>query len=145
MKMSRPGFTLIEMAVVLGIIIALMAISIPFFSNFSGSSNIKGAEQGIVSALETTRSYAIAENKEYLLDCNKTSSSYKITHSGGTTVDKTYFLPQGVSFETRSGILFTSNGGLKADSQNIIIISNTKGATRTITVDRATGSINVTP
>lgn len=144
----RRGFTLIEMMVVFFIVLALLATSVPFFTGFSSSTGLKTAERGIGTILRTARSYAISgtyniagnSNVNVVFDVN---NRYRITNSAGTTLDKTYQLPQGVSFTAAATFTFTPSGGLALGSDTAVTIRSTKGATKTIDVQTVTGAVTM--
>ena len=53
------GFSTIELMVTLGIVVALAAVSLPIFHNFSPSYNAKHAARKIVSQMQLARVHAI--------------------------------------------------------------------------------------
>jgi len=99
---ARRGFTLIEMAIVLVIMLAFLAMSIPFFSGFSTNTGLKTAEREIITMLRTARSYAVSQNTNFnaVFDGTVSPNTYRIANSSGTSVDKVYSLPNGVSYNT---------------------------------------------
>jgi prepilin-type N-terminal cleavage/methylation domain-containing protein len=58
------GFTLIEVLVVIGIIVLVIALAVPALSLISGSNSINGAENNISAMLGRVRSDAIALQKD---------------------------------------------------------------------------------
>lgn len=141
--LSRRGFTLIEMAIVLVIILAFLAMSIPFFANFSGSTGMNTANREVTTLLRTARSYAVSQNANFnaVFDTAVTPNTYRITNNAGTTLDKTYVLPNGVSFTATTTITFTPNGGLTSTSPTAVTIRNNKNPDRTINLNSTTGAI----
>ncbi len=142
---ARRGFTLIEMAIVLVIMLAFLAMSIPFFSGFSTNTGLKAAEREIITVLRTARSYAVSQNTNFntVFDGTASPNTYKIANSSGTTVDKVYSLPNGVSYSTSAitTVTFTPNGGLTGPSaSNTVTVQNSKGS-KTITINRITGAL----
>jgi len=144
-RRNKGGFTLIEMTIVLFIILAFMAMSVPFFANFSSSTGLKTAEREVCTILRTTRSYAISQNSNFnvVFDTGVTPNTYRITNSSGTTLDKTYQLSSGVAFTATAPITFTSNGGLASGSATGITINSIKGGSKQITVEAATGAVTM--
>jgi prepilin-type N-terminal cleavage/methylation domain-containing protein len=147
----RRGFTLIEMAIVLAIMLAFLAMSIPFFAGFQTNTGLKTAEREIMTVLRTARSYAVTQNANFhaVFDGTVTPNTYRITNTAHTTLDKTYSLPNGVTFSTAAVVtfVFTPNGGLTTATDptdptlvNTITVQNPKG-TKTITVNRITGAL----
>jgi len=144
MRVKR-GFTLIEMAIVLVIMLAFLAMSIPFFSGFSSNTGLKTAEREITTMLRTARSYAVSQNTNFnaVFDGTASPNTYRIANFSGTTVDKAYSLPNGVSYSTSvlTTVTFTPNGGLTGPSaSNTVTVRNNKGS-KTITVNRITGAL----
>ncbi len=142
---ARRGFTLIEMAIVLVIMLAFLAMSIPFFSGFSTNTGLKTAEREIITMLRTARSYAVSQNTNFnaVFDGTVSPNTYRIANSSGTSVDKVYSLPNGVSYNTSvlTTVTFTPNGGLTGPSaSNAVTVRNNKGS-KTITVNRITGAL----
>lgn len=138
------GFTLIEMTIVLFIILLFLAMSLPFFANFSGSTGLKTAEREVGTILRTTRSYATSQNSNFnaVFNTGVTPNTYRITNSSGTTLDKTFQLPAGVRFSATTTVTFTSNGGLASGSATSVTVTSTKGS-KQVTVDTATGAVTM--
>lgn len=143
------GYTLIEMTIVLFIILAFLAMSVPFFTNFSSSTGLKTAEREVGTVLRTARSYAISQNKNYevLFDTSPVPNTYSIRDSATPTqpIDKTYQLPMGINFTAAATVTFTPNGGLTSTIDASVTVAETKDATkfRTITVDAVTGAVTM--
>jgi len=142
---DRRGFTLIEMSIVLVIMLAFLAMSVPFFTGFSGSTGLKTSEREIMTVLRTARSYAVSQNANFSAEFNGTvtPNTYRIANSTGTTIDKIFSLPNGVTYTTTAltTVTFTPNGGLTGPTAaNTIAVRNSKG-TKTITVNRTTGAL----
>ncbi len=143
------GYTLIEMTIVLFIILAFLAMSVPFFANFSSSTGLRTAEREIGTILRTARSYAISHNENYNVLCDTATDpdTYSIRRTAASTVpiDKVYQLPVGVNFNAAVTVTFTPNGGLDTLIDKSVTVEETKDASksRTITVDAMTGAVTM--
>ncbi|MFA5149224.1 MAG: GspH/FimT family pseudopilin [Candidatus Omnitrophota bacterium] len=142
---GRRGYTLIEMSIVLVIMLAFLAMSVPFFTGFSGSTGLKAAEREIMTVLRTARSYAVSQNANFSAEFNGTVTpgTYRITNAAGTTQNKIFNLPAGVTYSTAviTTVTFAANGGLTSTTAvNAITVQNPK-ANKTITVNRTTGAL----
>jgi prepilin-type N-terminal cleavage/methylation domain-containing protein len=60
---SRRGFTLVELLVVLGILVLLMALAVPLFGLLSGKRSIGSARNQVGAALAAARAQAIAQQE----------------------------------------------------------------------------------
>ena len=147
LKSIRGGYTLIEMTVVLFIILAFLAMSIPFFANSSLSTGLNTSVREVGTILRTARSYAISHNENYeaVFDNTVTPNAYSIRRSAAaaTPIDKTYLLPRGVTFTAVSTVDFTSNGGLDANSPSNSVTITAKGKNKQVTVDAPTGAVTI--
>lgn len=98
--MKQKAFTLLETLMVLVIMILFFAISIPLFSRFMETSKLDTTARNITSAFRTARSYAIANNAEYYVffDPTTTPDTYFISdqEDGSSWEDKKYKLPTGI-------------------------------------------------
>ena len=107
------GYSLIEMTIVLFIILAFLAMSVPFFANFSSSTGLRTAEREIGTILRTARSYAISHNENYNVLCDTATDpdTYSIRRTAASTVpiDKVYQLPVGVNFSSAGYIISNNN------------------------------------
>lgn len=147
---ERKGFTLIEMTIVLVIILAFLAMSVPFFANFSSATSVNTATREISTVLRTTRSYAIARNRDYAAVFDTTTipnrfwiqyyeSDPPVPHVEG----KGFAMPSGVTFDAPVTVTFTSTGGITGSADVTITIRNTKGKTKAIKVYYVTGMVEI--
>lgn len=147
----RKGFTLIEMTIVLVIILAFLAMSVPFFANFSSATGVNTATREISTLLRTTRSYAIAKNRNFnsVFDTTTVPNRFWIYDPAPPApevegmVGKGLSLPTGVTFNAPVTVTFTSTGGITGSADVTITIGNAKGKTKTIKVYYVTGMVEI--
>lgn len=73
MKRAQPGFTLLELMVVLAIAGVLMAVGIPAMGDFIRNSRITGAANDVMAALHLARSEAVKRRLPVTL-CTSTNA-----------------------------------------------------------------------
>ncbi len=64
-RRSQPGYTLLELIVVMVIIMTVAAASMPTFLRYIGGSKLRGSAQNIVAALNGARRMAITQRQNY--------------------------------------------------------------------------------
>ncbi len=130
----EPGFTLVELLVVLAIIGLSLAIAAPFLANHVTGASLNSAAGEIRAALRQARSTAIAEDRSVVFQGDP---------GGGYWLDRSHFtLPlmsgaQPLRVATIGGtrISFFASGG---SSGGRILVSS-GGGRREIAVDALTG------
>lgn len=149
--MNKNAFTLIESVIVLAIITMLFAISIPLFLKFTEKTKLKTAARSVASALRTARDHAISttQNCEVYFN-NPSTGQYYIfgsTPTGFDIIEKIFKLPQGIEFAnigfTENIARFTSTGMLNEEADYTSIDVRNGESTRTITVERRTGRVEI--
>lgn len=110
------GFTLMELLVIIGIIAILLVAVVPAVTSLSKSGNRKGAISNVMNALEQARSLAITSGRAtYVVFADHTvpeayrCKGFVVFHENESftpqAASKWYFLPTGVSFRPKSGVL----------------------------------------
>ncbi len=152
---SRPGFTLMEMLVVLAVIILLLGVSIPFFASFTKGAKLKTAAKDLTAVLNTARSLAITQRKVYsvIFDFSGQLHRYYIVDQDSQVYGKKYNLPSAVRFYrpddpeqpttfSSHQASFSTTGGLTG-STGSVWLSDKKGNFRRITVSNTTGRVQI--
>jgi prepilin-type N-terminal cleavage/methylation domain-containing protein len=148
---GRKGFTLIEMTIVLVIILAFLAMSVPFFANFSSSTGVNTATREVSTLLRTARSYAITLNRniQAVFDTTTVPNRFWIYDPTPPAPDtehmigKGLVLPTGVTFDAPVTVTFTSTGGVTGGADVTITVGNAKGKTKAIKVYYVTGMVEI--
>jgi type IV fimbrial biogenesis protein FimT len=146
---QSPGFTLMEIIVVIGILAVISAISVPNMIGWISDNKLRGASRNVVSYLQEIKLAAINENARAVIifDANAESyvsfiddvptwsldSSEKILRQGT--------MPEGIDVVTSRTFGYASNG-ISAGGAANLQLQNTKGSTGTITVNLA-GNISI--
>lgn len=152
--MKKPGFTLVEMLVVLAIIGMLMGISIPFVSGFGKGLRIKTASKSITGVLNLAKSNAMTFRRNYYVAFDVDHGRYWIEDYDGKIYDKKHSLPSSVKFQIQGDAVsdpitfemdkvgFAPDGSV-INGAGSITFTDKEGSAKTISILGSTGKINV--
>lgn len=151
--MRKRGITLVELVVVMAIIAIGAAFVVPNIGAWIPNYRLRGATRDVTSVLRTAQMRAISNNREYQVSFDAGTGSYILRYNSGTTATPVWTddgtaekLPQGVLI---SGISFPGNNAQfnpnSTSSTGSIILINTKGSTKRITLTTSTGRVHVDP
>lgn len=133
---KSPGFTLIEIIVVISIVGILVAVSIPLLSNFSRVSQLNKESQNIASELRLAQE--LAQSKKTTCRISFVSKSlfyenakFKVENysyfTGGYVKIKERKLPKRFDFEEDRTIEFSSSGAPSPGGSGTIILKDISG------------------
>lgn len=141
-KISRDGFTLIEVAIVMFIIVMLTTAATPLMKNFAESTKLRSASRSIRNLMEFAKNSAISERKNYAVVFDRSNSSYWLTleeyiggSSLGTVSDIINYMSQSSSTNEQTNDLSNLPGSTK-ETKNSLQDSETEQS-----VASRTGSI----
>jgi Tfp pilus assembly protein FimT len=149
-KLNKKGITLIELVVVFVIIAIGAVLLVPNIGSWLPNYRLRSAARDIVSTMRTAQMKAVSNNFQYRVNLNPGevgANSYILQYNtGGVWVNDGAIqtLPSGiiVSSNTLPGgrAQFNPNSTCSAGS---MILTNTKGQTRRITLTTSTGRIHI--
>lgn len=148
-KIRNAGFTMLEMAIIIAIVMILLAFGIPSMMSTIDTYNLNAAATSASWAIQTTRYQALMKGYTYQLTFSATTNSYQITSepAGATTfsnVGSTVPISgHPVVLSASPQLQFKGNGSVSsvvAGSQTFTITY--KGRTKTLTVSNY-GSVTV--
>jgi len=133
MKRKRsPGFTLVELIVVIAIVAVCLAIAMPDIATFSSGYRLKGAAREVATDLQLTRLLAVKENKTFQVVFG--ANSYQVIRLSDGIVAKSR------SFGLDYPDLNLTNVSVTFDSRGI-----SNGNTVTIANSMGTKNVSVAP
>jgi prepilin-type N-terminal cleavage/methylation domain-containing protein len=148
--MNKRGVTLIELVVVFVIIAIGATLMVPSIAAWLPSYRLRSATRDVVSTLRTAQVKAVSTSTIHGVGFG-VNSCQLYRSSGGLTVEGALInLPGGVQFINNN---FPVNGTLgqpfaqfnpdSTSSGGNVTLQNTKGSTRRITLNNATGRPNI--
>jgi prepilin-type N-terminal cleavage/methylation domain-containing protein len=146
-KMNKKGVTLLELIIVMVIIAIGATLLVPGIGTWIPIYRLRGATRDVVSTMRTAQMKAISINTDYqvnFLNATTYVLEYKNTLGNFVAEGSQQTLPKGIEFTTFPRI-FRFNPNSTAWISGGLIIKNTKGSTRTITLSTSTGKIIVDP
>ncbi len=146
--MNKKGVTLIELIVVFVIIAILGLLIAPNIGTFLPSYRLRSATRDIVSTMRTAQMRAISNvGRQYLVNFNVGTNSYILQYNTGGFVfndGPVQTAPSGITVNIAG--LPGGTATFNADSTSSgggVTLQNAKGTTRNITVNTATGRVNI--
>ena len=112
----HPGFTLVEILMVLGFLMVSLAVALPTLSNFSGQLLLKASARSLASDLRALQSQAVMRHKTMSLDPLE------------------YPFPSKIKLVKGKIIAFAANGFPPPGGTGTIIIKNQLGKNKKIIV-----------
>lgn len=139
--MSRKGFTLIELMIVIAIIGILSAVAMYGWLGYQNNVNLKTAAQEVMADIASCKQRTVSEGIGYCIQFTDGSSNYTInaTSCGAPTQTQTKSLTSFGSGLTVSSAAFGFFGQQLSFiprgtvSAGTVILTNSKGSTGTIT------------
>jgi len=167
LRITRHGFTMIELLIVVAILAIAAAIAVPMASS-TGSMQLRAAVTMVAADLEYAKSMSISRGQRYAVLFDKTTETYRIADESGTTishpikkgffytvdfrndgrlsqvdiVDANFDGAAAVSFDYL-GSPYKGTGGAAPPLNSGVITLRAGGQTRTVSVVPVTGFISV--
>jgi Tfp pilus assembly protein FimT len=116
------------MAIVVGIMGVLVAITIPAFSKYSASHRLEGATNELVADIHYTRSLSVAQRRTHQIEFVDTQT-YRIVETTSGNVIRTRTLHQSLSCGASADPNFYAWGLADPVDINLTGASRTKGLT----------------
>lgn len=155
---AEAGMSLIEMIVVMTIIGLMAAIGLPSMQQWLDRYQVRTAATEIAAAIQLQRMRAVSQNRDFSIAFNSDAGTYALYDGdpdGGTMIEpQARSLPMAILF-TGGGddpvqipddeIIFHADGSLNdgASSADQVYLGNTNGDVFSVSINRATGRVEV--
>jgi Tfp pilus assembly protein FimT len=167
-RTRRPGFTLIEILLVMAMLIALSALAYPTLAAMYGDVRVKAAADDVQAAWADARSHAIEDGRPYRFAVQPGTGKYRVapdadgfwdgSGDGGAEGDAPPFtneasLPNGIVFDVGNDlpstgewttvVVFNPDGGCNADVEITLKEDDEDGSPIVVRVRAMTGAVTV--
>ena len=156
-RRDERGFSLIELTVTMAVIGLMAMIGLPSMQDWLERYRVRTATQEMAAAVQLQRMRAVSQNADFSIDFDASGGTYALYQgdpSTGTLLDPLpHDLPMGVAYSGNSDpvdtpndeLIFHSDGSLNDStaSDDQIFLGNSMGDVFTVTVNRATGRVEV--
>jgi prepilin-type N-terminal cleavage/methylation domain-containing protein len=130
---SSPGFSLIELAIVLTVIGLLLSFGIPAYKSLSGDQQLRGASESIAGQITLTRVRAMATGSTQTINFDTSTNPPRIVVLSGTS-SRTWTLPRGITFVSGNANSFNMTSDGRASTSQYVVVANRKGRQDTVSV-----------
>jgi prepilin-type N-terminal cleavage/methylation domain-containing protein len=126
--MKKRGLTLIEIMVVIGIIVSVALVSVPYFRDYQSHTKLKTDARALIGDLRLAQQYTVSEQNTHLIKLIVTNpQKYQLIKRIGQndTLIKEKNLSQGISWQNTGEfsnyeIIFTSTGAV-VQAGNVVL------------------------
>ncbi|HAZ28259.1 MAG TPA: hypothetical protein DCY48_00580 [Candidatus Magasanikbacteria bacterium] len=137
---ARPGFTLIEVIVVIALGIILLSVSIPLYDALLRVSMLDSSKADIVEQLrlaETKARYGAHNSRfgVYMQDSSYTVFQGNTYATRVVAEDNLFTLPDTITFTANTEITFATSTGLPSATGAITLLNSATNQTETITIN----------
>jgi Tfp pilus assembly protein FimT len=147
---TSAGYTTMEAAMVITIVMVLLSMSIPKFVNAISAYKLRAAAESAAWAMQSTRYQALQKGYTYELTINATNNTYQVLSKpvgAGSFSNVGGAVPMTsapVTVSATTTLTFSPNGTIAVVAGAQTITFTYQGQTETVTVTNY-GSVTVTP
>ena len=142
--MTRPGFTIIELIVVLAIFAITAATTLPFLGRFQQRETLTTISEDVTRALRTAQHKAMAGEHDAHWGVQFDRGAY-ILYAGPNYMnrmkqfDRRHAVPRTLTFVGADDINFAKKTGLPASGSGVLTLQPPEGNPSSITINDAGG------
>jgi Tfp pilus assembly protein FimT len=123
------GFTLVELIVIITILVAMTAVTIPAISRWLPNYNLKRASMDLYSSMQLAKSEAIRQNRPYAVLFDPGNGTYQFIDSGP---DREYEYPDVAADDIAGETLSISKYGPGLCNSGSVYLQNNNSRTYAI-------------
>jgi len=141
----KPGFSLIELMIIIGVIVILSLATIPAFRAYGPRLELSGTARELIGDLRYVQQLAVTEQKEYCIKFFPAEKKYQTFQCGEGTFLKEKILPTQIQTLTVEGLTdnevrYNPYGAVKEAGN--VILTNVKSQTKTVSI-KPSGFVDV--
>ncbi len=137
--MQKPGLTMIELTLVLGLVVMLSAISVGWYSRFLTQNAVSDTTDYLVETLRKAQVYTTSGRYDSGWGVSYVAPTITLYAVGTSAYNETYTVNSNISISGLTSIEFSSPAGIPSATASIVVSGN--NTSKTITVNSA-GSIS---
>jgi len=131
------GFTLVELIIVIGIIVIISTISVPFYQNTAQNLNLSSVARSLASDLRYAQQLSVSTQDQYGVIFNLPENSYHIINQTQNQTIRQQFLHDNITIQSINGLsnnsIFFNPAGAVSES-GIITLTNPNNRTTNIEI-----------
>jgi len=133
---SRPGYSLIELVVVLAVVAVLLGLSVPRVGGAADRTATRAAARELMSAFAAARDYAIARRTGVAVMLDSVGGTVTIAASGQVLSARQLRLLYGVRLSTSRDSMAFDARGVGRGAANLRVVVRRGGASDTVSLSR---------
>ena len=133
-SLESHGFSLLELSVAVLVLGLLFAFSIPAFTTFTASYQLKSTTQNIAGQLRLAREKAIATGAMQTLRFMAAFQGSDYHVWDGTTADPKWSLPRGITYCTGIQTQFRMTKDGRCQDSGLVMVQDRRGNRDTVSV-----------
>jgi len=132
MHASPPGFSLIELMVVLAVFGIMMAFGLPSYWRYLQSQAVRGTSENLVQTLQLQRSRAMATGQSVAINFNTAApAAWTVLAAGRSNRN---VLPNGVTYASANPTSLTIDKSGRVNTSGLVVFQGRNGTQDTVSV-----------
>ena len=132
MAPADPGFSLVELCIVLVVFGIVLSFGIPSFGRYSQTQQLRGTSENLVQTIQLQRSRAMATGQSVAINFNTAAPCAWTVMSAGRS--NQLVLPKGVTYASANPGSLTLTRDGRVNTSGLVVFQNRTGLTDTVSI-----------